>query len=147
MIKRVLTMALTLMLGLCIFVGCAGDGYDQISAKEAKTIMDTKTNYVIVDVRRSDEFASGHIKNAINLPNETIEFYAEEKLPNKDQLILVYCRTGNRSKKACEKLVELGYTNLKEFGGIETDWTYDDYVVKDWQNIFWGGCFKHPFLF
>ena len=93
--------------------------------------MDTKTNYVIVDVRRADEYASGHIKNAINLPNETIEFYAEEKLPNKDQLILVYCRTGNRSKKACEKLVDLGYTNLKEFGGIETDWTYDDYVVRD----------------
>ena len=129
--KRIITVILALMLGIFVFAGCAGDGYDQISAKEAKTIMDTKTNYVIVDVRRADEFATGHIKNAINLPNETIELIAEENLPNKDQLILVYCRSGNRSKKACEKLVKLGYTNIKEFGGIETDWTYDEYVVTD----------------
>ena len=130
MMKRILTIVLALMLGVCVFAGCSNDGYDKISAKEAKTMMDTKTNYVIVDVRRTDEFATGHIRNAINLPNETIEFYAEQKLPNKDQLILVYCRSGNRSKKACEKLVELGYTNLKEFGGI-IDWPYDDYIVKD----------------
>lgn len=130
MIKRILTMALTLMLGLCIFVGCSGDGYETLTAKEAKTMMDTKTNYVIIDVRRDDEFASGHIKNAINLPNETIADVAEEKLPNKDQLILVYCRSGKRSKESCEKLVDLGYTNVKNFGGI-IDWPYDDYVVKD----------------
>ena len=113
MMKRILTIALTLMLCVVVFAGCSNDGYDKISAKEAKTMMDTKTNYVIVDVRRTDEFATGHIKNAINSPNETIEFYAEQKLPNKDQLILVYCRSGNRSKKACEKLVDTGKNSAK----------------------------------
>ena len=129
MLKRIFTIVLALMLGVFVFAGCSNDGYDKISAKEAKTIMDTKTNYIIVDVRRPEEFSDSHIKNAINLPNENIEFYAETKLPNKDQLILVYCRSGNRSKQACEKLVKLGYTNLKEFGGIN-DWPYDDYIVE-----------------
>ena len=129
MLKRIFTIVLALMLGVFVFAGCSNDGYDKISAEEAKTIMDTKTNYIIVDVRRPEEFADSHIKNAINLPNENIEFYAETKLPNKDQLILVYCRSGNRSKQACEKLVKLGYTNLKEFGGIN-DWPYDDYIIE-----------------
>ena len=129
MIKRIFTIVLTLMIGVFAFAGCAGKGYETLTAEEAKTMMDTKINYVIVDVRRTDEFATGHIKNAINLPNETIEFYAEKELPHKDQLILIYCRSGNRSKKACEKLVELGYTNLKDFGGI-IDWPYDDYIEK-----------------
>ena len=129
MLKRIFTIVLSLMLGVFVFAGCSNDGYDKISAEEAKTIMDTKTNYIIVDVRRPEEFSDSHIKNAINLPNENIEFYAETKLPNKDQLILVYCRSGNRSKQACEKLVKLGYTNLKEFGGIN-DWQYDDYIVE-----------------
>ena len=129
MLKRIFTIVLSLMLGVFVFAGCSNDGYDKISAEEAKTIMDTKTNYIIVDVRRPEEFSDSHIKNAINLPNENIEFYAETKLPNKDQLILVYCRSGNRSKQACEKLVKLGYTNLKEFGGIN-DWPYDDYIVE-----------------
>ena len=129
MLKRIFTIVLALMLGVFVFAGCSNDGYDKISAEEAKTIMDTKTNYIIVDVRRPEEFSDSHIKNAINLPNENIEFYAETKLPNKDQLILVYCRSGNRSKQACEKLVKLGYTNLKEFGGIN-DWPYDDYIIE-----------------
>ena len=129
MLKRIFTIVLSLMLGVFVFAGCSNDGYDKISAEEAKTIMDTKTNYIIVDVRRPEEFSDSHIKNAINLPNENIEFYAETKLPNKDQLILVYCRSGNRSKQACEKLVKLGYTNLKEFGGIN-DWPYDDYIIE-----------------
>jgi rhodanese-related sulfurtransferase len=74
-----------------------------------------------LDVRRIDEFAAGHIPGAINIPNESIGTDAIPELPNKDQLILVYCRSGNRSKQASKKLVDLGYTNIVEFGGI-IDW-------------------------
>ena len=122
--KRILTISLVLILGVFAFVGCSGNDYEQISAAQAKAIMDSETNYVIVDVRRyDDEYALGHIKNAINIPNEVIEQQAESILTDKDQLILVYCRSGNRSKKASETLVKLGYTNVKEFGGI-INWPY-----------------------
>ena len=83
--------------------------------------MEQETDYIILDVRRPDEFASGHIKNAINVPNEIIGTSNISELPDKDQLILVYCRSGRRSKEASQKLVELGYTNIVEFGGI-LDW-------------------------
>ena len=86
-------------------------------------MMDEKSGYLIIDVRRIDEYESGHIPNAINIPNEVIGEEAEEKLKDKDQLLLIYCRSGRRSKEAAQKLVDLGYTNVYEFGGI-LDWTY-----------------------
>ena len=84
--------------------------------------MARESGYIILDVRRPDEFAEGHIPNAINIQNEIIGDSEISELPNKDQLILVYCRSGRRSKEASEKLVALGYTNIVEFGGI-IDWT------------------------
>ena len=88
---------------------------------EAVKLMDKEKDYVILDVRRPDEFAEGHIPGAINVPNEIIGTEEIPELPDKSQLILVYCRSGRRSKEASEKLVKLGYTNIVEFGGI-LDW-------------------------
>lgn len=85
-------------------------------------MMEKEKDYIILDVRRPDEFAEKHIPGAINIPNEIIGTEEIKELPNKKQLILVYCRSGNRSKQASEKLVKLGYTNIVEFGGI-IDWT------------------------
>lgn len=96
--------------------------YTQISMKEAVAMMEEETGYIILDVRTAEEFAEKHIPNAINIPNETIGSEEIAELPDKNQLILVYCRSGNRSKQASEKLVALGYTNIYEFGGI-IDWT------------------------
>lgn len=97
-------------------------GYRQVTTEEAVNIMQTEENYVILDVRTAQEFASGHIPGAVLLPNETIGTEDILLLPDKDQLILVYCRSGNRSKQAAEKLAQLGYTNIVEFGGINS-WT------------------------
>ena len=96
--------------------------YTQISMEEAVAMMETEENYIILDVRTIEEFAEKHIPNAINIPNETIGSEELAELPDKNQLILVYCRSGNRSKQASEKLAALGYTNIYEFGGIN-DWT------------------------
>ena len=96
--------------------------YTQISMEEAVAMMATEENYIILDVRTIEEFAEKHIPNAINIPNETIGSEELVELPDKNQLILVYCRSGNRSKQASEKLAALGYTNIYEFGGIN-DWT------------------------
>jgi rhodanese-related sulfurtransferase len=85
---------------------------------EAVKMMKDEKDYIILDVRRPDEFAEGHIPGAINIPNEEIGTDEIEELPDKSQLILVYCRSGRRSKEASEKLVKLGYTNIVEFGGI-----------------------------
>jgi rhodanese-related sulfurtransferase len=101
--------------------------YEQITAQEAKEIMETQKDYVIIDARTQEEFAEGHIEGAIMIPEYEIANRAEQQLPDKDALILVYCRSGRRSKIASEELVKLGYTNVKEFGGI-IDWPYD--VVK-----------------
>ena len=98
--------------------------YEQITAQEAKEIMDTEQDYIIIDARTEEEFAEGHIANAILIPEYEIKDRAEKKLPDKDALILVYCRSGRRSKIASEELVNLGYTNVKEFGGI-IDWPYE----------------------
>ena len=98
--------------------------YDQISPKEAKNLMDTETDYVILDVRTAEEYAEGHSPNAVNLDHEDVPSKAEAMLPDKDALILVYCRSGRRSKIAAEALVELGYTKVNEFGGI-IDWPYE----------------------
>lgn len=99
-------------------------GYKQITMDEAKQIFEagTDSSYIILDVRRSDEFAQGHIPGAINVANESIGVEDPAELPDKNQLICVYCRSGNRSKQAAEKLAALGYTNIVEFGGI-IDWT------------------------
>lgn len=113
-----------LICSILFLTGCSAlpkeAGYSHISQSDAADIMEAEENYIILDVRRSDEFAAGHIPGAINLPNETIGTEEISQLPQKDQLILVYCRSGNRSKQASEKLAALGYTNIKEFGGINT---------------------------
>ena len=123
-----------LLISLSLFGMTACDGenkksstYEQITAEQAKTIMDTEKDYVIIDARTEEEFAEGHIKNAILIPEYEIANRAEKELPDKEQLILVYCRSGRRSKIASEELVKLGYSNVKEFGGI-IDWPYD--IVK-----------------
>ena len=95
-----------------------------ITAEEAKKIMDSEEGYIILDVRTREEYDQGHIPGAIQITHEEIEEKAEEALKDKAQLILVYCRSGRRSKVAAEALVELGYTNIKEFGGI-IDWPYE----------------------
>ena len=98
--------------------------YVNITAEEAKQIMDSEEGYVILDVRTQEEYDQGHIPGAILIPDTEVEVTAEDVLTDKDQLILVYCRSGRRSKLAAEALVELGYTNIKEFGGI-IDWPYE----------------------
>ena len=121
-----------ILLSALLFTGCAGgqgssNGYKHVSPEEAEEIMQAQSGYIILDVRRPDEFAEGHIPNAINIPNESIGSDEIAELPNKNQLILVYCRSGRRSAEAASKLVALGYTNIVEFGGI-LDWHGD--IVK-----------------
>ena len=98
--------------------------YYQISQDEAKRIMDEESDYIIVDAREQSEYDEGHIKGAIVIPYTEIKQKAEELLPNKTQLILVYCRSGRRSKIAAQSLANMGYKNVKEFGGI-IDWQYE----------------------
>ena len=119
-----------ILLTVLLLVGCAAQptspsdkaAYRQISMEEAVTMMAQEADYIILDVRRADEYAGGHIPGAINIANESIGTDEIPELPDKDQLILVYCRSGNRSKQTAQKLVDLGYTNIVEFGGI-LDWT------------------------
>ena len=94
--------------------------YRRITMQEAVETMEKEENYIILDVRTHEEFAAGHIPGAIVIPNETIGTEDIPQLPDKDQLIMVYCRSGNRSKQASDKLVKLGYTNIIEFGGINS---------------------------
>ena len=117
---------LPFFLAVLLLVGCAAPAerevsYRQITMDEAVARMTEEKNYIILDVRTAAEYNEGHIPGAINIPNEAIGTDAIPELPDKDQLILVYCRSGNRSKQASEKLVKLGYTNVVEFGGI-IDW-------------------------
>ena len=100
------------------------NSYISISAQEAKALMDSESDYVIIDARTQSEFDEGHIAGAILMPEYEVASRAEKELKNKDQLILVYCRSGRRSKIAAQALADLGYTNVKEFGGI-IDWPYD----------------------
>ena len=114
---------ITLLLSVLFLAGCALPAgqevsYRQINMDEAITMMEEESSYIILDVRTPEEFADKHIPGAINIPNETISTEEIPELPDKDQLILVYCRSGNRSKQASEKLAALGYTNIVEFGGI-----------------------------
>ena len=111
-------------------IGCSDGGsatFEQISGAEAKALMDSESGYIIIDARTQEEYDQGHIPGAILIPEYEIADRAENELPDKDQLILVYCRSGRRSKIAAEELVKLGYTNVKEFGGI-IDWEYE--IVK-----------------
>ncbi len=133
----IIMAALLLLLTACSSGGQVMDGedmvrsYTQISQDEAKQMMQQDDGHVIVDVRRSDEFAAGHIPGAICIPNETIGSDQPEELPDLAQVILVYCRSGNRSKQAAQKLFDMGYTNVYEFGGI-IDWTGE--VVTETQD-------------
>ena len=120
-----------LLLAVMMLTACGQDKendqeavYVNITTQETKRIMDTEDGYIILDVRTQEEYDQGHIPGAIVISHEEIEEKAEQVLTDKEQLILVYCRSGRRSKIAAEALVELGYTNIKEFGGI-IDWPYE----------------------
>ena len=120
-----------LLLTVLLLTGCSVEKgekdvaeYEMITAQQAKEIMDTQEGYVILDTRTEEEYEQGHIPGAIVISHEEIKEKAESVLTDKDQLILVYCRSGRRSKLAAQDLVELGYTNVKEFGGI-IDWPYE----------------------
>ena len=144
--KKLLIFSLALLLGYGILAGCSAvkepapdvpdepkeetkkNEYKQITQSEAKALMDSETNYIILDTREQYEFDEGHIAGAILIPYTEIEAKAASALPDKDQLILVYCRSGRRSKIAAQSLADLGYTNVQEFGGI-IDWEYG--VVTD----------------
>ena len=122
---------LFLLLAVMLLTACAHTkendqeaAYMNITVEEAKAIMDSEEGYIILDARTQEEYDQGHIPGAIVISHEEIAEKAEEVLTDKDQLILVYCRSGRRSKIAAEALVELGYTNIKEFGGI-IDWPYE----------------------
>ena len=148
MMKHLSKIAIVILL-LCLLAGCgqqpsnendsaensAGNSsentaasYRQISQEEAKEMMAKDDGHIILDVRRQDEFDAGHIPGAILIPNEVIGTERPEQLPDLDQIILVYCRSGNRSKQASQKLADMGYTNIYEFGGINT-WTGE--IVKE----------------
>lgn len=135
--KKYKGLIIMLMISLCLFgiCGCNGEkpkeniietknSYEQITANQAKELMEKETGYIIIDARTQEEFDEGHIEGAILIPEYEISQRAEKELPDKDRLILVYCRSGRRSKIASQALVDLGYTNVKEFGGI-IDWPYE----------------------
>lgn len=122
MLKRILPLLLVLVIMLA---GCGksdadiqNNTYEKISMSEGLARMESDENYILLDVRRADEFEAGHIPGAVNLPNEEIGTEEIPSLPDKTQTIYIYCRSGNRSKQAADKLLALGYTNIIEFGGI-----------------------------
>lgn len=136
--KRRIQFLVALTIAVLALYGCSADpkessgantaegsaSYLQVSAEEAKSMMDAQEDYVVLDVRTLEEYLQGHIPGAVLIPHDAIREQAEDKLPDKDQLILVYCRSGNRSMQASANLVDLGYTNVVEFGGIN-DWPYE----------------------
>ena len=125
--KRIIIAVSVALMLISLLVGCNGDNnksaYEQITPDEAKALMDSEDGYIILDVRTPEEFAERHIEGAILIPDYEIGEKAESILTDKEQLILVYCRSGRRSKNAANELATLGYTNIKEFGGIN-DWEY-----------------------
>ena len=133
--KKLKGLIIMMLISLSLFglSACNGDNndssvsFEQITAEQAKAIMDAEKDYIIIDARTEQEFSEGHIEGARLIPEYEIAQRAEKELPDKSALILVYCRSGRRSKIASEELVKLGYTNVKEFGGI-IDWPYE--VVK-----------------
>ena len=129
--KRFSVILILIITCTAVLYGCTSGGeskvensYEQITPAEAKEIMDDRDGYVILDVRTQEEYDEAHIDGAILIPDYEIADKAESVLKDKEQLILVYCRSGRRSKLAAEELVKLGYTNVKEFGGI-IDWPYE----------------------
>ena len=135
--KKLLILCMTF---ICILSGCGNadsvqnteqkSGYKQVSMEEGLELMEADSDYILLDVRRDDEFEEGHIPGAINIPNESIGIEEIAELPDKNQTIYVYCRSGNRSKQASQKLVDLGYTDVIEFGGIID---YSGEIEKDRQ--------------
>ena len=131
-LTRILLPAVIALTAVLILTGCGSSAddktvgdkktYRQVSPEEAAAMMEEETDYIILDVRTQEEYETAHIPGAICIPNETIGTDDIPELPDKDQLILVYCRSGNRSKQASEKLAKQGYTNIVEFGGINS-WT------------------------
>jgi rhodanese-related sulfurtransferase len=128
-----LMTCIVFLLAVILLTACGHDAekeeetvnmYRNITAAEAKEIMDSEEGYIILDVRSQEEYDESHIPGAIVIPHTEIEAKAESVLTDKGQLILVYCRSGRRSKLAAEALVALGYTNIVEFGGI-IDWSYE----------------------
>ncbi len=133
--KRYKILIILAIMGIVCMNGCqttvsseenkvVENGYMKISAEEAKEIMDGTKEFVLVDVREVDEYDEGHIQGALLIPYDEIEERAKMELADKEQLILVYCRSGRRSAIAAQSLVDLGYTNVKDFGGI-MDWPYE----------------------
>ena len=135
--KRIIACLAVMALGVTCLAGCTNEqeesevttavSYEQISQSEAKNIMDTESGFIIIDARTQEEFDAGHIEGAILMPEYEVADRAEKELTDKNQLILVYCRSGRRSKIAAQALADLGYTNVKEFGGIIT-WEYETEV-------------------
>ena len=131
-LTRILLPTVIALTAVLIFTGCGSSAddktaddkktYRQVSPEEAAAMMEEETDYIILDVRTQEEYETAHIPGAICIPNETIGTEDIPELPDKEQLILVYCRSGNRSKQASEKLAKHGYTNIVEFGGINS-WT------------------------
>ncbi len=129
MMKKIFLLVIAVFF-LFSLAGCVADEpvtYDQITPEEAKVLMSENSDCIILDVRTAEEFSEGHIEGAVLIPDYEIEARAKSELTDKKQLILVYCRSGRRSKLASEMLVNMGYTNVKEFGGI-IDWPYE--IVK-----------------
>lgn len=131
LIKNFIRIIVLVLATLILLTGCTAESkeepmteYKSVSSQEAKELMDSEDSYIILDVRTEEEYAEGHIKNAVLIPDYEIAERAEKELTDKNQLILVYCRSGRRSKIASDILVSLGYTNVVEFGGI-IDWQYD----------------------
>lgn len=126
--KYTIELLCVLLAILLMLSGCSAPAenmkWEQTDMENAMKLMESEENYIILDVRRDDEFASGHIPGAVNLANEAIgedDAAVTAVLPDKEQMILVYCRSGNRSKQAAQKLADMGYTHVVEFGGIQ-DW-------------------------
>ena len=120
-VKRIIIMILSVLLLSACSPTESTAKYRSITMENAVVMMMMEQNYILLDVRTAEEYAEGHIPGAINIPNEDISDKRIKELPDKGQLIMVYCRTGRRSKEAAEKLAKLGYVNVIEIGGIE-DW-------------------------
>ena len=124
--KKMIVLMILFLMSLLLLAGCGArqeeSAYRQVTMEEAAAMMREESGYIILDVRTAEEYSEKHIPGAVNVPDESIGSAGIPELPDMGQLILVYCRSGNRSKQAAEKRVKLGYTNIVEFGGIH-DWT------------------------
>ena len=135
--KKIKQLLAVLLCVLMLCTGCAENSgqveeplYSSITMEDAATLLESENDYLILDVRTEQEYFSGHIPGAMCIPNEDIDETVVEILPDKEQVIFVYCRSGNRSKQAAEKLANLGYTNIVEIGGVK-DWPGDLIVIGE----------------